>query len=449
MSTNPKIIFNLQYRYTQYTKKTLNKKQEKKRINTKDALEYYDRDEACDKTINTSDAFDYYDYRIGSAGGFNEKGDIGAVQGQQLCDQYKPEVIYRGVLSFDKQFAIENGIIEKEKMKKLVQKSMNSILKRLDMNSENVIWCAFYHTNTAHPHCHINFYEKERTRKMERFPKKQLERVRSEIVSLLEVNTQMYIRKDEAFKALIDSVSHLDPILKEGLARSGNNSLSLKSKTKLINLLCKLEDDLPKSGSMKYNSKNIRPYHNQIRKIINEIFEDKEVKPFYDEYKEVLNRLKMAQENLYGDGISTYKDGNGNIVHGTKASKKNIDEYCRRQLYEVETRVANLIIQNIVGARKDMQIQMNVPHEEDRYEKRNIKQHASIKEIDADSSGDEIQKSKSIRKRNFKIRSKIIKAGVIRELAKDIQSMDYALRKEHNKVQEVTRKAQEEIYQSY
>lgn len=459
MSKSPKIIFNLEYRYTQYTKKKLNEKQEKKRINTQDAFEYYDRDEACDKTINTKDAFDYFDYRIGSEGGFNAKGSIGAVRSQKLCDQYKPEIIYRGVVSFDKQFAIDNCIIEKEKMKKLIQKSMNSILKRLDLNPDNIEWCAFYHTNTEHPHCHINFYEKERTRKMERYSKKQLERVRSEIVSLLEVNTQMYIRKDETFKRLVESISNIEPILKNDLINAGNNSMKIKSKEKIVKQFCELEQVLPKEGSMKYNSKNIRPYHNQIRKLLKDIFDDEDVKPFYDEYKEVLNSLKTSQENLYGDGVSTYEDGDGNIVHGKEEGKKKIDEYQRRRLYELETRVANMLLQNILMARRDMQDFPNIVKDIHHEFKNN---HHEIDDIQVSNVFDEKQQTKEAvylkkesmdrkkeLKRNFKIRYKVMKAGIVRELAKEIQNMDYALKKEQSKVQEVTQKAQQEIYARY
>lgn len=461
MNSSPKIIFNLQYRYTQYTKKKLNAKQEKKRINTQDAFEYYDRDEACDKTINTQDAFDYYDYRVGSEGGFNDKGNIGAVHSQELCEQYKPEVIYRGVVSFDRQFAMDNGIIEKEKMKKLIQKSMNSILKRLEMNPDNIEWCAFYHTNTEHPHCHINFYEKERTRKMERYSKKQLERVRSEIVSLLEVNTQMYIRKDETFKRLVESISKIEPLLTNELIHAGNNSMKLQSKGKIVKKFCELEQVLPKEGSMKYNSKNIRPYHNQIRNLLKDIFNDEQVKPFYDQYIDVLNQLKSAQEELYGTGESIYVNGDKEVVKGVEAGRKDINEYQRRRLYELETRVANMLLQNIVMVRKDMQDFQ--PMKKTHFE---IMNNHTIDDTeildfhnDKTQTKEELSKTtvrnKSVsretkeRKRNFKIRYKVMKAGVIRELAQEIQNMDYALKKEQNKVREVTQKAQQEIYARY
>ena len=176
----PNIIFNIRYRYTQYAQKRLSFEEQKNRINTKDAFEYYDRDEACDKSISTSEAFDYYDYRMGSQGGFNEDGDIGAKGSQELADKYKPEVLYQCVCTFKKDFAIENNIIQKENMKKLIRKSMNPILKQMGFDPNNIVWAAFYHTNTAHPHCHISFYEKEQTYKLHRIPKSKIERVRQE-----------------------------------------------------------------------------------------------------------------------------------------------------------------------------------------------------------------------------------------------------------------------------
>lgn len=179
----PDIIFNLRYRYTQYTTRKLNEIEKKKQIDTKKANEYYDRDEACDKTISTDKAFNYYDYRIGSMGGFNAKGPVNAKITQAECDHYRPEIVYQGVFSFKKDFALKSGILEKKDMEKLIRKSMTNVIRQLNLDPDNVIWNAAYHTNTDNPHCHFMMYEKKVTRKKLLLSKTKMERVRSEVLS--------------------------------------------------------------------------------------------------------------------------------------------------------------------------------------------------------------------------------------------------------------------------
>ena len=67
---------------------------------------------------------------------------------------------------------------------------------------------------------------------------------------------------------------------------------------------------------MKYNSKNIRPFHNQIRDIIEDIYKLDEIKPFVDEYRNILEETQEMQKELYGTGIDEYEDEDGGIVHG-------------------------------------------------------------------------------------------------------------------------------------
>ena len=67
------VVFNLEFVATEYASNNVLKKVDKQ-VSSKDMNEYYNRDEACDKTIteiDTEDAFNYYNYRVGSTGCFN------------------------------------------------------------------------------------------------------------------------------------------------------------------------------------------------------------------------------------------------------------------------------------------------------------------------------------------------------------------------------------------
>lgn len=471
--SNSKIIFNLEYRCTQYATKRLKASEKKKQVNTNEMYDYYDRDEACDKTISTQDAFDYYDYRIGSEGGITNGGKtIGSVQAQKLCDQYRPEVIYRGVLSFDKDFAMEQGIIAKKNMEKLVSKSMNSMLYRLGLNPDNVIWTSFYHTNTQHPHCHISFYEKVPTRKGYLF--KNLDKVRGSFISMMEINIPLYIRKDQSFNDLIQTISDIGIVNgKDWLLKASNNSnVQINGIKEIANKMIALDQALPKEGSMKYNSKNIRPYHNQIRDIINDIYKLETIAPFYAKYKAILDEIKDKQEEAYGTGDNEYHDESGNVKKGTASDKARQDEYHRKQMYRLETRIANMILQNIIKAREDGGISNGGNSVDFEIDEELLKSnetllndiHQSIGntlssemnriklENESSEKDKKTQTSRSIKtgkvakRKNFQQRVRIMQYGVMQELSQSIQTAYYANLKEKQKVQQAIWMAQQEAY---
>lgn len=70
------IIVKYRFQHTQYSNKNLNAVEKNNTVNTADAFEYCDRDEACDKTlVSTGEAFNYADYRLGSAGSITNGGN--------------------------------------------------------------------------------------------------------------------------------------------------------------------------------------------------------------------------------------------------------------------------------------------------------------------------------------------------------------------------------------
>ncbi|WP_304001924.1 relaxase MobL [Faecalicoccus pleomorphus] len=441
----PDIIFNLRYRYTQYTTRKLNEIEKKKQIDTKKANEYYDRDEACDKTISTDKAFNYYDYRIGSMGGFNDKGPVNAKITQAECDHYRPEIVYQGVFSFKREFALQSGILEKKDMEKLIRKSMTNVIRQLNLDPENVVWNAAYHTNTDNPHCHFMMYEKKLTRKKLLLSKTKMERVRSEVLSNTNLNIQLYFSKDQQFTELINVVDQLDEIgdLRKYLTDSVYRKSS-KYNRKMVEKLIDLEKRLPRSGSMKYNSKNIRPFHNDIREIIQDILSDDKVKPFYDQYDDLIKELSETFKKNYGDGTQPYKTKEG-IKIGVGGGKKMQDEYYRKEMYKLESRLANMMLQNILKAREDVDASLasladaSVADRDTAYsEERKSKNKKNKERYRKKKRG-----TKNYYKRNLRSRSNIMTYGAMNEIAKSIQTVYYASLREKQKIREVTQRAQE------
>ena len=202
------IFFNLQYRATEFASES--SKQKLKSVNTGEMFDYYDRDEACDKTIcNTEEAFDYYNYRIGSTGAFNEKGMVERSEYFNKMNKYKPQVVYRGVFSFRDEFAIEQDIKEPEKMRDLIKKTMNKNIIAMGFEPDNVEWFAFYHTNTGHPHIHFHFYEKSPKKSKYLISKNRLAKVKSNVARLMKLNIDLYKDRDKLKQRIFNKFLHI------------------------------------------------------------------------------------------------------------------------------------------------------------------------------------------------------------------------------------------------
>lgn len=443
----PDIIFNLRYRYTQYTTRKLNENEKKKQIDTKKANEYYDRDEACDKIISTDKAFNYYDYRIGSMGGFNAKGPVNAKITQAECDHYRPEIVYQGVFSFKKDFALKSGILEKKDMENLIRKSMTNVTRQLNFDPDNVVWNAAYHTNTENPHCHFMLYEKKMTRKKYQLSKTKMERVRSEILSNTNMNIQLYFNKDQQLTELINVVDQLEEVgdLRKYLIDSAYHKSSQKYNRKMVEKLIDLEKRLPQSGSMKYNSKNIRPFHNDIRDILQDILKDERVNPIFDRYDHLLKELTETFKKNYGDGTQPYKTKEG-IKIGVGYGKKMQDEYYRKEMYKLESRLANMLLQNILKAREDVDASLASLADVSVASRgtANAEERESKKGKNNERNKKRKRGTKNYYKRNFRSRSNIMTYGAIHEIAKSIQTVYYASLREKQKIREVTQRARED-----
>ena len=190
----------------------------------------------------------------------------------------------------------------------------------------------------------------------------------------------------------------------------------------------------------------MRNYHDDIREIIRDILSLDTVSPFYSKYVSILDDIKSMQEELYGTGIEEYEDENGELIIGVGNDLKRQEELYRKRLYDLETRIGNMILQNIVNGRKDI----------DESKQTNILKNKQLsdvlKEKNVDVKFDKknrgIKDNVRSRKKIFRRRTNILKQGVVRELSKDVQQIYYASLNNKRVVDEVTRNAQRQIYKS-
>lgn len=418
--SNHGIIFNIGYRTTEYYK---GQPGNLKSTTLKEAFEYYDDPEKCEtavsneNSIEMEDAFNYYDYRLGSSGGFSRNGRVKKHSDiEKSYKKYQPEILYRCVFSFTDEFALENDIKSNDKMQLLFRKSMNRNLKAMGFDPDNIEWFGFYHTNTAHPHVHIAFFEKDKTKRRFMIQKEKFPTVKSNVISTMQVNIDMYIQRDimksnlyEQFKRLNYPTSVIDMLL-----HSENNACSFWRKNrKLRNKFKKLNDILPKTGSMKYNSANIMPYRSMVMDFVQDMLKEEPINQLYSKLKESLEKEADVQENIYG--LDTQQK----------------EKYVKDRLETVEIRLANMVLQNVKCYRED-------------FNKEHIKEIPNNKLKDSQSKRNKFLLKKQRLHTNRRL--DLMRYGTVRQMDAAIQKAFYSSMSQQRQVDQVVRNAQLKAY---
>lgn len=406
------IIFNLQFCKTEFAK---GKSNTFKQISTDDMLEYYERQEACDYTdtkyTNSSDAINYYNYRIGSNGGFNQNGSFSATAAKKLINQYKPKNMYRMVFSFEEDFLADYGFLSKKNIEKLITKSMDKNIRLMGLNPDNVVWGAYYHTNTDHPHIHLWMFEKKSTKDYLKLPKKTFKKIRSNIVRNMAINVEMYSIRDEVKKNIINHIKECG--LDEKLFYKSNKldkKIFCEDKT-LTKMLLELEKNIPTSGSLKYNSNNIAPLRNQVDKIIDYVLNTDYISSYYNTYMELLDKERSMYNNRYFSDEEKFEQ----------------NKFIENKQNELKSRIGNMILQSIKNYRLDCS---TYNQEKLKFDELNFNDTYSEK-INA--------------RHSMQSRSSILNAGVLDELSKAIDETVTSNNIIQYKLNEMIRKAENEI----
>lgn len=415
------IFFNLQYVATEYYK-NIPSNLDFKQVSTKDMHDYYDRDEACDKSIcDTEEAFDYFSYRIGSTGCFNGKGFVSRKDYFKKMNNYKPKIVYRGVFSFHDEFAIEQDIKDSKKMRVLIQKTMNKNIIAMGFEPDNVEWFAYYHTNTDNPHVHFHFYEKIPKKKKYLISENRLAKVKSNVARLMKLNTELYTDREVLKNRIFNKFDELGlSSSSQGfiLAAENNNKSYFKENKLIAYKLKELEKVIPKSGSLKFNSANIAPYKKQIEEIINIIKRRNDVKLLMNEFEDQLAKEMEAYTILYG---------------GTKDDKRKIN-FRTSRMDLIDSRLGNMILSTIKNYRNDVETYKEM--------------------LDDLEEGDQFrkyrtQRLKGISNRNIRHRASNLIAGIGKELSSSLEQSHYSEQKMRTMIENVQKRAQQEAYHSH
>ena len=224
---------------------------------------------------------------------------------QKLIKKYfhsDGDLAWENVLSIaDFDEAEKIGLYSIEDWEAALNKALPKFFKYAGFEPENTLWWWDLHVNKFHPHVHIIWLEKEKTKLEGYLPPKQLKALkrftaleleaRKKLVDMIDMKYEEFFKqKDVKFKTILMSV---------------DNFLSGHIEKDIM----KLYRMLPKTGRLQYNSYHMKEYKPYIDKIIENIILSKpEIKSAYDDWLKNIDLLEENMNDIQNSEIATFKE---------------------------------------------------------------------------------------------------------------------------------------------
>lgn len=289
------IVFQLQYKISNNKKTAITKW-----INY--AIQKQKADSACLDEIDYLKDYamyinkDNFFYEDGESFMWNKDGDLSKNDAiNKLKSLNKKGFFWRGFLSFPPDFAVNHGLITKSDFYSLSNNVIPSLIMDMGLDINNVEWMCALHRDTKHPHIHFCIYEKIPTQINYRYPKYCISNFKSNVANYLIDNTKFYELRDKEFANITKDIELHD------LTKLKSQRLySDKYRRGLNKLLLQFYNEIPKTGRLQYNSKNMEHYKKDLDNIINYILMHDSVKYEYSNYLMLLEKHQRELNQLYG-----------------------------------------------------------------------------------------------------------------------------------------------------
>lgn len=313
-----------------------------------DFLEYMDRPEAFDKTRHLNDEYkDFIDYMSNSEksdGLFNAQSDLLTESDKEKYRQLEtvsrdagcPK--YYGVVSFDNNFLIENGLMTSDGkldvhgIKELGREGINAMISTsYKLDNDNVYWTGAIHTNTDNIHIHFSICEYERRedrckvyRDKDCIEVKAFDKLKSKIVNRVlgsDYSRQLTELERESIK----------PALSSGYGGCAEQ-------------LIRLADKLPSEGGWQYGRPKMKAYRDDIDKTVDAVIaSDQKLSGLWKQYNEMLDSRTEYLRKIYGEGerhlYATFKPNSSVLLPCRRLilpKMKTANSFCRHSTRRIQ-----------------------------------------------------------------------------------------------------------------
>ena len=121
-------------------------------------VDYFNRDDRADKTLleqeqnqkeDPEDMFSYYFYRKGSSGGFDFNGDKSYEDIMEEYQTYRPNYIWRSIITFTKEDAIDFGLKSKKDFASVTRRVVVKMAQIKNIPLKDVCWAVMQKISTV------------------------------------------------------------------------------------------------------------------------------------------------------------------------------------------------------------------------------------------------------------------------------------------------------------
>ena len=275
-------------------------------------LEYTQRDEATqpDKEYyaERDDGFFGYTFRQEAADGLTmtSMGDFSVDNISTFAEACKSsfkkngDIVWDMVISLPSyDYAEKCGLHSQKDYATMISKIMPEFFRKIGLRPSNMLWWENYHKNTEHPHMHVCYLEKNKTRDRGKLTLSELKKLKAIIIKEIGLREELFkntaIDPERFFK-------NKDAETRELIRATRNYDF-----TKIKNVL-DLATVLPRYGRMQYGSYQIMPYREKLDEIAEEFLNSDALKEMYKSFLEKLDTLSQTMDTAAGTDIATIKD---------------------------------------------------------------------------------------------------------------------------------------------
>lgn len=233
--------------------------------------------------------------------------------------------VYTAVISLREDDAKDLGYDDPEKWIDMAKKNVSRIMKdSFGFSYQNTKWYGAIHMKNGHPHMHLMFYEKERTKSYNKFKIEELDKFRREFASVMfsEKRTKLLYQKDEIQKRLKESIGKsIKEIASDGLLKEekdvakeivkqvkindskllgGKVNLSRRVKNGLSKIIMDNQEKISNDSNLRYGyaTKQEKELTNEVMDFLLQNVLRQQKKELYEIKKELYSQYRTIDEEM-------------------------------------------------------------------------------------------------------------------------------------------------------
>lgn len=308
------------------------------------------------KELSSSKESSYLDYTSReSARGKGEEvrtyTNKGWIENEKQREQFRKEVTecfhkdgdlcWIPVTSFkDYLTAQQYGLFSENDYAAIFSKVLPQFFKSVGLKEENMVWWMDYHTNKDHPHTHVVFTEKEKTRTNPKFTMKELERFKSLIFKEVYARERLIQGKNIEDLKLFSKKDTLYQEIKKEVSGTIKKRNEKEITEKMMMLFEKLDNEKGLHGNrLQYNSYHMNAYRQEVDEIVELVLKHPNLKSNLEEFEEICNQLDRVKTDRLTTEYHSIRD----------AEMKKIRSFIGNQILQEKKNIMENYVEANIG----------------------------------------------------------------------------------------------------